>query len=378
MDNKHPDKLNLDLEADVEDMADIGNSTRCLGDLCPVLGCGQYDAGDCSVTISSGGGEEGVVRRGCGVCDPADMERRRHECEALFGRHVGRTRKCEIAISGLGLVRYTVFGLYLSLPACRNSVVGCTVDALPLLLFLAVQPYEQAETHGRVGLSLSKRELQYRALFQGSWMALRNRAPFRYLTFAYTTRVCPLKHVHHGMVPANYRCLDISEGSAAARAEESGLKIGHVGDLRGYFVNQVQKSTHARHGRGMAGCPYLFRSLFPTSVNASVCTIHMSTSLGYFPKSGCSPSTSATLNANACARAPAAPSILCSVLRSPRLRLPPSATLSCFGGKGGSRPASRRRKRRRRPGRRRNAQSFVDYRSCRRPDHFVLWHGART
>ena len=94
MDNKHPDRLNLhrevDAEADGDGDADpvASSSGRCLGDLCPVLGCGVYDIGDCRVEISSGGGDEGVVRRGCGMCDPADMERRRRECVALFGRYV--------------------------------------------------------------------------------------------------------------------------------------------------------------------------------------------------------------------------------------------------------------------------------------------------
>lgn len=102
MDNKHPDRLNLGRETDTE--ADTGadpggaSSRRCLGDLCPVLGCGEYDIGDCRVEISSsgGGGEEGTVRRGCGMCDPADMERRRRECVALFGRCVGRTGGAEL------------------------------------------------------------------------------------------------------------------------------------------------------------------------------------------------------------------------------------------------------------------------------------------
>lgn len=99
MDNKHPDRLNLhhrevDAEAggDGDDDADPGASfsgRRCYGDLCPVLGCGEYDIGDCRVEISGGGGGDGgVVRRGCGMCDPADMERRRRECVALFGRYV--------------------------------------------------------------------------------------------------------------------------------------------------------------------------------------------------------------------------------------------------------------------------------------------------
>lgn len=110
MDNKHPDRLNLDREAgddgdgDGDDDADASPPPeRCLGDLCPVLGCGEYDPGDCSVEISSGGagagvgaargdgGEEGTIRRGCGMCDPVDMERRRHACLGLFGRYVGRT-----------------------------------------------------------------------------------------------------------------------------------------------------------------------------------------------------------------------------------------------------------------------------------------------
>eukprot|EP00752_Nemacystus_decipiens_P008570 g7654.t1 len=97
MDNKHPDRLILDREIDAEAYAyadadaDVdADSTpppgRCLGDLCPVLGCGEYDIGDCRVEIRSGDGDEGIVRRGCGMCDPADMERRRRECVAVFDR----------------------------------------------------------------------------------------------------------------------------------------------------------------------------------------------------------------------------------------------------------------------------------------------------
>jgi len=90
MDNKHPDRLNLpreevDADADggADGGADVPSSGHCLGDLCPVLGCGQYDTGSCRVQIAGGAGN---VRRGCGMCDPSDMERRRGQCLALFDR----------------------------------------------------------------------------------------------------------------------------------------------------------------------------------------------------------------------------------------------------------------------------------------------------
>eukprot|EP00903_Cladosiphon_okamuranus_P013437 g12516.t1 len=93
MENKHPDRLNLGRETDNEAGMDAypggASSRRCLADLCPVLGCGEYDMGDCRVEISSrggGDGEEVAVRRGCGTCDPTDMARRRRECVALFDR----------------------------------------------------------------------------------------------------------------------------------------------------------------------------------------------------------------------------------------------------------------------------------------------------
>ncbi|CAN0039324.1 unnamed protein product [Pylaiella littoralis] len=89
MDNKHADRLNLDerLYAGAEP-----DSGRCLADLCPALGCGEHAADECSVEIHGGGGAGaagaadggGKMRRGCGMCDPADMEWRTRRCILLF------------------------------------------------------------------------------------------------------------------------------------------------------------------------------------------------------------------------------------------------------------------------------------------------------
>ena len=95
MDNKHPDRLNLPRETgdngvgDVDADGEPSSGRRCLGDLCPVLGCGQFDTGSCRVEIAGGdasGNGGGRVRRGCGMCDPSVMERRRDQCLALFDR----------------------------------------------------------------------------------------------------------------------------------------------------------------------------------------------------------------------------------------------------------------------------------------------------
>lgn len=84
MDNKHADQLHLpDFDGALD--AHASKSGHCLGELCPALGCGTYAPDPCTVEIHSGGGE-GRIRRGCGMCDPEDMERRRHRCETLFRR----------------------------------------------------------------------------------------------------------------------------------------------------------------------------------------------------------------------------------------------------------------------------------------------------
>ncbi|CAM9307174.1 unnamed protein product [Ectocarpus sp. 8 AP-2014] len=88
MDNKHADRLNL-AGSDAIGHGIEPAPGRCLGDLCPELGCGDYAADSCSVEIHAGGGSSlgagaGTIRRGCGACDPADMERRRRRCRALF------------------------------------------------------------------------------------------------------------------------------------------------------------------------------------------------------------------------------------------------------------------------------------------------------
>lgn len=155
MDNKHPDRLNLDRETDAEADADAGAgagagaySGRCLGDLCPVLGCGEYDIGDCRVEIiSGGGGDEGTVRRGCGVCDPADMERRRHDCVALFGRYVRRKdRGVELLLwIGAGCRSRCLSLCSSQRHCCLLRRRGC--QSLPSIL--VVQPEGQAETHRR-------------------------------------------------------------------------------------------------------------------------------------------------------------------------------------------------------------------------------------
>lgn len=97
MDNKHADRLHLPDPAEFDGARDTDavSSGNCLGDLCPVLGCGAFAPDTCTVKIHAGGGKGagagrergGQMRRGCGMCDPADMERRRHMCEALFRRY---------------------------------------------------------------------------------------------------------------------------------------------------------------------------------------------------------------------------------------------------------------------------------------------------
>lgn len=68
MDNKHADKLSVGK-----------GSSGCFGDLCGSLGCGKYANDACSSGSSRG-------RQGCGMCNPADMDRRKSRCKALFHR----------------------------------------------------------------------------------------------------------------------------------------------------------------------------------------------------------------------------------------------------------------------------------------------------
>lgn len=78
MDNKHGDKLSWGAEDSF--------SSRCFGDLCGVLGCGEYafETG----CFAAGVGSRGEGKKGCESCDSGEMDRRRHRCKALFHRYV--------------------------------------------------------------------------------------------------------------------------------------------------------------------------------------------------------------------------------------------------------------------------------------------------
>lgn len=127
MDNKHADRLNLarsdDIDHDIEPAPG-----RCLGDLCPELGCGDYAADTCSVEIHAGGGASlgagaGKIRRGCGACDPADMERRRRRCRALFhGYVVAWTCMLVRSVLGVSLCLFAAPLLCPPLSLCRSCL----------------------------------------------------------------------------------------------------------------------------------------------------------------------------------------------------------------------------------------------------------------